>query len=95
MRYIISVLLLVLSMPASAAQKRDYKCYLETTSGFEIGMYAWNVKQQKKQMSKLIGKPFHKSDKKTSYIKAVEECVFTQADFNSEAAQKLDKVTLR
>lgn len=88
-------MLMLFVFSAGAKQKMDYKCYIETTNGFEVGMYAWNVKKYKTQMAKLVGKPSHRAGKVKGYIKKVEECVLVQVPFTKKAAQELDKKTLK
>lgn len=92
---IVLAVLIFFTFSVEAKQKMDYKCYLETTNGFEIGMYAWNVKKQKMQMAKLVGTPSYSKGKVKTYIKKVEECVLVQASFTKKAAQELDKKTLK
>jgi hypothetical protein len=72
----------------------DYKCYLETNLGNEIGFYRWNEKHYLKEVAKL---PATKVLTTTGsvYIKEVIECVPLEKDFGRPEAILLDKQTLR
>ncbi len=73
----------------------DYKCYLETTRGYQIGFYRWKDNQKAILMAKLVGTQTYSKDKPTPYIKEVGECVRLDDDFTSAEAQALDKMTAR
>lgn len=76
--------------------KKDYKCYLETTSGYQILFYEWQERQVKLHMAKLPAKKLPpKGTGKSAYIKDVEECVAIDDSFTLGAAQRLDEITLR
>ncbi|BAJ00982.1 TapY2 family type IVa secretion system protein [Shewanella violacea] len=76
--------------------KKDYKCYLDTTSGHQIAFYEWQEKRVKLNMAKLPSKKTpSKGDGKRAYIKEVDECVELDAMFTLGGAQQLDQETLR
>ncbi len=80
----------------SKGEKRDYKCYLQTTTGHQIAFYEWRVKDVSLRMAKLPARKVpSKGVGKQAYIKDVEECVEVEEEFTLGAAQKLDDVTLK
>ena len=80
---------------ASDKKASDYKCYLETTRGHQIGFYRWKDNQKNMLMAKLVGTQTYSKDKPVPYIKEVIECAKLHDDFTSAAAQELDKMTAR
>ncbi|MCL1036868.1 TapY2 family type IVa secretion system protein [Shewanella submarina] len=80
---------------ASDKKASDYKCYLETTRGYQIGFYHWKENKKNILMAKLVGTQTYSKDKPTPYIKEVVECVKMNDDFASADAQALDKMTAR
>ncbi|WP_076407830.1 TapY2 family type IVa secretion system protein [Shewanella sp. UCD-KL12] len=76
--------------------KKDYKCYLQTTSGHQIAFYEWKEKEVALRMAKLPARKVpSKGVGKKAYIKDVEECVELDQEFTLGAAQKLDDITLK
>ncbi len=74
-------------------KKQDYKCYLETTLGYQMAFFGrWKENEVQLQMAKLIAK---KLPGEGGYIKSVEECVGMNEVFTLDGAQKLDEITLR
>ncbi|MCF1428130.1 MAG: TapY2 family type IVa secretion system protein [Shewanella sp.] len=80
---------------ASDKKASDYKCYLETTRGHQIGFYRWKENKKTMLMAKLVGMQTYSKDKPKPYIKEVLECVKLHDEFSSESAQQLDKMTAR
>ncbi|MGI2257740.1 TapY2 family type IVa secretion system protein [Shewanella sp. GXUN23E] len=102
MKGLISVSLVLVTWALSATavdakteDKRDYKCYLNTTIGEQIGFYRWPVKQRNLLMAKLVGSQAFSNSKPTPYIKEVIECVGLDDEFSTAPAQALDKQTVR
>ncbi len=76
------------------SNKKDYKCYLDTTSGYQIAFYEWPEKQIQLRMAMLTAKKTpDKGAGESTYIKNVEECVEIYDEFILDAAQKLDEIT--
>ncbi|WP_394129759.1 TapY2 family type IVa secretion system protein [Shewanella maritima] len=91
------LLFIITSNPALAvAGKQDYKCFITSSNkGDEVVFYRWDIGKVEQQRKGLIGKKHKDLKGKKSYIKAVGECVPLSADFSSEKAQAVDKMTLR
>jgi hypothetical protein len=72
----------------------DYKCYLKTSFGHEIGFYRWHEKLYVQEVAKLIASKMQTSDGDV-YIKEVIECTKLDQDFGRPDAILLDKKTVR
>ncbi|WP_231926465.1 TapY2 family type IVa secretion system protein [Shewanella benthica] len=80
----------------SNSNQKDYKCYLDTTSGYQIAFYEWQEKQIQLRMAMLpANKVPNIGTGESAYIKDVEECVEIDESFTLGAAQKLDEITLK
>lgn len=90
-----SVVLALFSLPVAATNGIEYKCYLDTSQGKEIGFFRWNDTQLNKKMAALVASKRKDNSGKNYYVKQALECVPLSQDFKLKAAQKLDKATLR
>jgi hypothetical protein len=72
----------------------DYKCYLKTSFGHEIGFYRWHEKLYVQEVAKLIASKMQTADGDV-YIKEVIECTKLDQDFGRPDAILLDKKTVR
>lgn len=91
-------MLMVFSHSSAAeqvAQKQDYKCYLETSRGEQIGFYRWPVKKHTFLAARLVGTQAFSNSNDKPFIKEVVECVGLDDNFSNAKAQALDKATAR
>ncbi|EDQ00656.1 TapY2 family type IVa secretion system protein [Shewanella benthica] len=80
----------------AAPNKLEYKCYLNTTLGYKIAFYKWDVKNKQRNIARLPAKKVpYSSPGKRAYIKEVEECVELDATFSNGLARSLDEITAR
>ena len=73
----------------------DYKCYIETTSGFDITFYKWKTSTTQLMQAKLPATKYKDANSKDVYIKDVIECVTLDEKFKSKSAKDLDSKTVR
>jgi hypothetical protein len=94
--YLSMFTLLISPMAIADAQKDfiEYKCFLETSFGNEIGFYKWAENKRVIEMARLPATKMQTSDGAV-YIKEVLECVPLEQDFGRPDAIILDKATVR
>lgn len=72
----------------------DYKCYVESTLGYEINFYSWNPAKTQLMIAKLPATKY-KLGKQDVYIKDVIECVELDDKFQNINALAKDLSTVR
>ncbi|PKG76505.1 hypothetical protein CXF86_02825 [Shewanella sp. GutCb] len=81
---------------ASNGEKKDYKCFLKTTTVEQIAFYNWQVEKLELSMATLPARKVpNRNDGNNAYIKEVVECVGLDETFINVEAQKLDGLTVR
>lgn len=94
------MLIILLGIFASTANVQadeivDYKCYIETTNGFDITFYKWKTSTTQLMQAKLPATKYKDVNSKDVYIKDVVECVILDEKFKSKNAKDLDNKTVR
>lgn len=80
----------------TAPKKIEYKCYLDTTLGYQIAFYKWDAKNRQRNTARLPTKKMpYAGPNKRAYIKDVVECVELDASFSHSLARSLDDKTAR
>lgn len=84
------------SFSVQAVPMIEYKCYLDTSKGKEIGFYRWNDDEHiKEKVAALVASKRQDYKGKTYYVRRALECVPLTEQFTSKAAIKLDSRTPR
>ncbi len=86
---------ILLPLSANALEMVEYKCYLETSKGHEIGFYRWINDNINSKIAALVASKRQDNKGQYYYVKQAIECVPLADDFSLKAAQKLDKKTPR
>ncbi len=84
-----------ISTTAFASEKREYKCYVDTTDGDKVVFYRWQTHEFELKVASLAGRQNINNKGKKYFIKDVAECVALNDEFSSNRAKKLDLKTLR
>jgi hypothetical protein len=80
--------------PMATEKLIDYKCYVESTIGYEINFYSWKPSKTQLMIAKLPATKY-KLGKHDVYIKEVVECVELDDTFQNINALAKDLSTVR
>ncbi|MBV7314177.1 TapY2 family type IVa secretion system protein [Shewanella sp. NIFS-20-20] len=105
MKWLITMVLIAISANLSAntsastnqhSERKDYKCFVETTVGNQIHFFSSKVKHTSKIASGLVATKIGNADGKGMvYIKDVLECVASDESFTLVDAVAKDEQTVR
>lgn len=80
---------------AQAAEKAEYKCFVDGKLGEQIVFYRWKVAEFEMKVRTLVGRYNRTTSGNKYIITAVMECTRIEEDFTNMDAKALDAVTLR